>query len=70
MEVGGANGKQTNKQMQEAVVSSPQDKFYSVEWAKYLIHETFSEKLLCAGPVWGSDYQRLSVLSQGGSTSF
>lgn len=31
-------------------VSSPQDKFYSVEWAKYLTHETFSEKLLCARP--------------------
>ena len=39
-----------NNTRQEAVASSPQGKFYVMGWPKYLIHETFSEKLLSWAP--------------------
>ena len=39
-----------NSTRQEAVASSPQGKFFEMECPKYLIHETFSEKLLSWAP--------------------
>ena len=39
-----------NNTRQEAVASSPQGKFYVMGCPKYLIHETFSEKLLSWAP--------------------
>lgn len=43
--VGQIVNKQINKQRQQF--------FHSVEWATYVIHETFSEKLPCARPRLG-----------------
>lgn len=57
----GGWGKQTARQ--GTAVSSPQEKFYSAEEAKYLTHEMCSEKLLCARPQSGSDYKGPSALS-------
>lgn len=57
----GGWGKQTTRQ--GTAVSRPQEKLYSAEEAKYLIHEMFQEKLLCARPQSGSDYKGPSALS-------